>query len=373
MSCRRATSRKGLTLTELLVVVSIIVIVAGALVPLVQPVLKGRNTREAARQLSVMITGAQARAVASGRPVGIWLERAASEPTDAPDRWYAVYKVSYAEEPVPYSGDFYDSRIAVNQNAADPTVWEAFFLPDISCCQSAITLVRPGDSIRLNQRGPRYPVIGMDQFKISFRVPPTTPAPFSPARYINQPTGTPFEIFRQPRKSVAAPIELPNNTAIDLSVSGYSTLGNPTQTSFRLASPDYDIAIMFSPDGGVDNIYYISDDPNVVTFAERPASNVSILVGRSDKIGQDLNKVINVTADYQQNVDGPLGLASLEEKTNIWLTIAGHSGRTHSGPNAGISLASLANVNTNPNAFDARTLIGECRQFADTGQSLGGR
>ena len=82
---KQATARRGLTLTELLVVVSIMVIVAGALVPMVQPLLKGRNPREAARQLNVMIAGAQARAMATGRSVGIWLERAAHEPNDPPE------------------------------------------------------------------------------------------------------------------------------------------------------------------------------------------------------------------------------------------------------------------------------------------------
>lgn len=371
MSFERAKKRSGLTLTELLVVVSIMVVVAGALVPLVQPIMKGRNTREAVRQLNVMISGAQARAVAKGRPVGIWLERAAHEANEPPDRWYAVYKVYYAEEPTPYTGDFYDSRVMINKDAQDPTVWHAVFTPGTA--PSAIKLVRPGDSIRLNQRGPRYPVISLDPLKISFRVSPTTPMPFSPQRYINQPMGTRYEVFRQPKKSLVAPIEMPNNTAIDLSVSGYSTLGNPTPTSFRLADPEYDIAMMFSPDGGIDTIYYISHEPNLLTFSDRPAGNVSLLVGRSDKIGQDLNKVINVTNDYQQNSQGPMGLASLEEKTNIWMTIASHSGRTQSGPNAGLSLATLANLSGNPNAIDARTLIGECRQFADTGQSLGGR
>ena len=374
MSFERAKKRNGLTLTELLVVVSIMVVVAGALVPLVQPIMKGRNTREAVRQLNVMISGAQARAVAKGRPVGIWLERAAHEPNEPPDRWYAVYKVFYAEEPTPYTGDFYDSRVMISQNdqkASDRTIWHAVFTPGTA--PSAIKLVRPGDSIRLNQRGPRYPVISLDPLKVSFRVSPTTPMPFSPQRYINQPMGTRYEVFRQPKKSMVAPIEMPNNTAIDLSVSGYSTLGNPTPTSFRLASPEYDVAMMFSPDGGIDTIYYISHEPNVLTFSERPAGNVSLLIGRSDKIGQDLNKVINVTNDYQQNAQGPMGLASLEEKTNIWMTIASHSGRTQSGPNAGLSLATLANLSGNPNAIDARTLIGECRQFADTGQSLGGR
>ncbi|MCP4194085.1 MAG: prepilin-type N-terminal cleavage/methylation domain-containing protein [Planctomycetaceae bacterium] len=373
MAEKQATARRGLTLTELLVVVSIMVIVAGALVPMVQPLLKGRNPREAARQLNVMMAGAQARAMATGRSAGIWLERAAHEPNDPPELWYSVYKVYLAEEPVPYSGDFDDSRVAITQ--ANSGVWQANFLPDISCCQSAATLVQIGDFIRLNQRGPRYPIVGMDTTKISFTVPPQTPRPMTPARYLNSTTGTTFEIFRQPIKSASSPIEMPNNTAIDLSVSGFADLntGTPSLTKFREMSPEYDIAIMFSPDGGIDHIFFISHEPNIPTFAVRPASNISLLIGRSDKVGRDLQKATNITNDAAQNVTGPMGLASLEEKANIWLTIASHSGRVSSAENAGISLATMNTILANPGAFDARSLIGECRQYADTGQSMGGR
>ena len=51
---RRSVPR-GLTLTELLVVVSIVVVVSATLVSLVQPVLRGQQVREAARELNVYL------------------------------------------------------------------------------------------------------------------------------------------------------------------------------------------------------------------------------------------------------------------------------------------------------------------------------
>ena len=182
----------------------------------------------------------------------------------------------------------------------------------------------------------------------------------------------PFTIYRQPVKTAATPIELPNNVALDLSVSGYAHYGdlsdsltsfrrllhweNSTENGYnRTLSPEHDIVMMFSPDGGLDNVYYVSHE-HEGTFAEKPLGNVSLLVVRDDKIGKDLSGQSNivvppVTPDtfedpkkylgfqqqfYQDNIMGPLGEGSLADKTAIWVTVSGHSGRVYSAPNRGL-------------------------------------
>ena len=67
----REAIRSGLTLVELMVVVVILVILVGVVLPLAQPALKGREIREAARQVNTMFASARARAAATGRPVGV--------------------------------------------------------------------------------------------------------------------------------------------------------------------------------------------------------------------------------------------------------------------------------------------------------------
>ena len=118
--------------------------------------------------------------------------------------------------------------------------------------------------------------------------------------------GVRFSVMRRPVKSSAAPLELPRNTAIDLSVSGYGgpfespqaaiynsvmpgTIQLPLNPArFRNVSPEYDIAIMFHPRGGIDRVYYITHEPDpptglspTPTFWEIPQGALYLLIARA--------------------------------------------------------------------------------------------
>lgn len=397
--------RRGVTLTELLVVVAIMVVVAAAFVPLVQPILRGQNTREASRQLNVMIAGAQARAVALGRPVGIWMERGAHDASAPPERWFTCYRVFEAVEPVPYTGDFYDARVrlalvdgGVDADGLRYDVWRATFL---TASPGVMTQVHVGDTIRFNGRGPRYMISERRPDGILFivesaKITPDRRAMETPLKYALSPQGVTFEVFRQPIKSSNMPIELPNNVAIDFSLSGYAISPESTYQlqvpvppskllpSFRqlplelqrrmpsditdasLTYPEYDIAIMFSPKGGIDRVHYIPhehDDIDAIPLpylAEIPYGKVNLLIARDDKIGKGLDGQVNVLS-----APARLGIGSLNEQSNIWITIAGHSGRVQAGPNAALPPAMLGN--------NIEQLIPLARSLADTGQTMGGR
>src|SRR5689334_24253564 len=72
---RASRLRRGMTLIELLVVIIIMTTVVAAAIPLLSPSNDDRRTREAARGLNTYITGAQSRAIALNRPVGVALKR----------------------------------------------------------------------------------------------------------------------------------------------------------------------------------------------------------------------------------------------------------------------------------------------------------
>ncbi len=256
---------------------------------------------------------------------------------------------------------------------------------------------------------------GNNTLRVTFEVPgyvsmtPAMQLTHSPQKYLNpttpELTTVPFTIYRQPVKTAASPIELPNNVALDLSVSGNAHYGDVSDslTSFRrllhaknltengyarMLSPEHDIVIMFSPQGGLDNVYYVSHE-HIGTFAEKPLGNVSLLVVRDDKIGKDQSGQSNIvvpplTPDafedakkylsfqqqfYTDNIMGPLGEGSLADKTAIWVTISGHSGRVYSAANYGL----LVGTNISATRLDARQFIAEARLMADQGQSVGGR
>jgi prepilin-type N-terminal cleavage/methylation domain-containing protein len=418
----KSGGRRGMTLTELLVVVSIVVLLSASLVPMVQPVLRGQRVREASRQLNVYLAGAQARAVELGRPVGIWIERAGHEPIGPLNNWYTGHRLYLAEQPTSYTGDLYESRVRLLPDAADPTRWEARYdwdpqSPGLSCCdflsaslqQAAATLdprlaiALPGDMIRFNGRGPYYVIDQIDATSLKFRATVgqgmaltryVRPAPSNPSELLAYQPGVRFEIMRRPIKSNSTPLELPRNTGIDLSLSGYgppydtpylllpgydSFIYQPTSFAarFREVHPEYDIVIMFKPEGGVDRVYYVAHELDVLSFWEMPQGMISLLVARDDQIGRDSLRNL-ITPDVHENlVLGPLGEANLRDQDNIWLSISTITGRIQSSPNGdgfvdamtGVPLVNLPLTPTD----DARMFLQNARRFATTGQSMGGQ
>ena len=101
---RSAIRRGGFTLLELLVVILIMLTVTAVTIPVVAPAMKGRQVREGARLLNTFLNAARNRAIESGRPCGVWLER-------MPGLREACINVHFAEIPPAYAGDFLDSTV----------------------------------------------------------------------------------------------------------------------------------------------------------------------------------------------------------------------------------------------------------------------
>ncbi|HEX4124257.1 MAG TPA: hypothetical protein VHY37_05975, partial [Tepidisphaeraceae bacterium] len=102
MGARGTGRRRAASLIELLVVVTIVLLVTGIAIRAVTPAVEARQLREGARQFNVFVNSARNRAIATGRPMGFWIDRLAGVPE-------AGISVSYAQVPEPYSGDYADS------------------------------------------------------------------------------------------------------------------------------------------------------------------------------------------------------------------------------------------------------------------------
>ena len=68
---------RGMTLVELMMVISIMTILMAVAIPLIRPAFQDRQLREASRQINAFFAGAKARAAETGRPLACGSRRMA--------------------------------------------------------------------------------------------------------------------------------------------------------------------------------------------------------------------------------------------------------------------------------------------------------
>jgi type II secretory pathway pseudopilin PulG len=227
----------GVTLVELLVVITIMVLLLGVVLPLVQPSLEGRNIREAARQVSTFLMSAQARAISTGRTVGVVLIRDSINANLA-------YQLKLAETPAPYAGDTV-SAVAIFDTTIPNRVYLGPTATDVNPI-IANRLVAAGDLIKFNYRGRKHTISQIGNNGTLFYVDVVS-QDGSPLLATNGP----FQIYRSPRITASPPLELPSDACIDLSLSGIEPTGTFT-TDTTLSDR---IMLTFEPDGSVGAIY----------------------------------------------------------------------------------------------------------------------
>jgi type II secretory pathway pseudopilin PulG len=110
-------ARTGLTLTELLVSVAIMVVLVAAAVPILKPLNASSKNREAARQVQALFAEARGMAALRGRPVGVMLDTSLDPRVadDVEDR-DAVTRLYIAEVPPMFQGTLPGSCVV----ASDP-------------------------------------------------------------------------------------------------------------------------------------------------------------------------------------------------------------------------------------------------------------
>ena len=114
-------ARRGITLIELLVVIVILSIVTAASIPMLTSGMEQRRVREAARLVSSYISSAKSRAVETGRPSGVMIQRYTPAAITASGGGGGLQSLpGYAmslvmvDIPAPYSGDTTGSMAIVS-------------------------------------------------------------------------------------------------------------------------------------------------------------------------------------------------------------------------------------------------------------------
>ncbi len=200
-------SPSGVTLVEMLIVISIIVILTVATLKVITPAGE-RRVREAARAVNVYISSARNRAIETGRPCGVIFRRAnvGNFPT-------ASTVLDQCEVPPTYAGDQMDAVVKVqdwtyrtdawtdpfgnnhpwpywdNDTSKPPPILRTRVLKVwVRTNDFSNNVVRRGDLVQLGGQGPYYTIIEDPDSGTNFRrtvpvlpsMPPTGPPPFPP-------------------------------------------------------------------------------------------------------------------------------------------------------------------------------------------------
>jgi len=305
--------RAALTLVELLVVVTILVILTGVVIPVITPSLESRRMREAARQVNLYLNRARSMAMEKRRPVGVWLQRRQDLPQ-------AVTQLFLVEEVYPIPIDVSSARIQISTGGSATFI--GYTPQEGDCVQVNLQgpfcdLIRSGNSWVLQPRGVRQ-----------------TPPPPTPQG------GVPFQVRRigaaSFQRNLASPLELPAGLAVDTEWSGVGT--GSLAKAFAPSNAQGDILIMFSPTGEIDSVGWFTQSGQQLEYERRKVTEpIFLLVGKLNRIPQ-----------------GEDGLPNWRDLGNRWVAIMPQTGLVKT-----VELASGADYI-------------QTRRFA-AGQSMGGK
>jgi prepilin-type N-terminal cleavage/methylation domain-containing protein len=317
------STKRGVTLTELLVVMSIIMILIAAAAPKLRPALEARRTREAARALNAYFGSARNAAMSTGRACGVRIDRfVASGGTSGSPFAMNLCQVSV---PPSYGGDTTTSAATIS--VSGNTITATFTTGAYSIPANQLT----GGQFQFNNQGPLYNITGNAALSLTC----TADTSLGQLLQTSWPTGgVPYRIFRPPMKNAAAPLALPNSVAIDLQYSGVDNGATTWGTASTWANGSQPVTVMFSPNGNVDRI--IDDNGSYPVLG-----TIYFLVGKRELVENFPNTLPNNGTDLN----------------NQWIAI---------NPQTGL-------VTTAEMAVSAANNPIEQRQFAAQAENMGGR
>ena len=287
---------RGVTLVELLVVISILTVIFAVMIPRLRAVNEDRNIREAARVVASAFSKASSRAINEGL-AGLMIvpnpnfQQATSNNfgvTDFERPFFAGTRIFQMRRLPPYIGDD-ESSVAWSAVGNDgmpiPVVIDRPFghvlleEENLSEGRRARLVIRPNDEISFGGSSYRYRILGVspngeDGSRLDLTLDLNGPAPLPS---LGRPrdvehdgnSGVPFVIHRQPRVLQSSEVELPEGYLIDLRYSGPLLAGggaaamagcphnqNPPLLPSGGESEPRGIILHFDANGGVSRMFF---------------------------------------------------------------------------------------------------------------------
>ncbi len=269
-------TRRGFTLIEMLLVMSIMLVLAAMVIPKLRVVTADRKIREAARVVESMFATARDDAMVNGF-AGIEIVR-------NPNYTNGATKLFRMRILPPYAGDFVGDVASVSQNAM--TLNFEFQLPVGASYPPPINDYAVNDFVQFNLRGPLYRISGAPvggpyvlDVDLSYQVVPPLAV------------GVPFKIFRKSVRVVSSEVNLPRGQYIDLALSGF---GIPALTGTD------SVAVMYDTHGAIERFYPTYVTGGAASTGFLPPAPLFLLVA----------------SDEEAN-----GIAPLDNISNLWITV----------------------------------------------------
>lgn len=403
--------RVGMTLVELLVVIFIVLTVTALAIPVIAPAMRGRQVREASRIVTAYLAGARAEALKTGRPVGVVFETLQDQP-----EW--CFNLSQCKEPTPYAGDTIDARLAVGRvRTSDGRMLNGLNGHDWLLPTDPLARVHAGDLIKFNYQGHLYQLAfdTVDSiWYLGTRITPDVwaiqPDPSVPPTIIPEPTGTPppgafmlqsgdwnmhsattkspaeiaaaaYQVFRQPKRSDTAPVQLPAGVVIDMNYSGDDigpfvirdrSAGGFPGTDYEndphvgtLVPVTGSITVMFSPNGLVEKLY--RHNSAGVLQAIRPTGQIHFLLGERERVPVTAVETLAGVQSLQGDAEAQIETFNYQDLDSFWITINPRSGKVDSTENS--ASTPIANPPATPIVGPIADGVRQSRIFATEGKA----
>ena len=383
--------RFGMTLIELMVVTTIILMLVAISVPVVRPMLASRKQSDAAATLEVFLNQSKIRALETGRPCGVRFERYTDNNVlDGNTQVFPNNDVCIVmrqvEVPPPYAGNSMNSMVLVNRSS--PFSADLIFT-DTTEYAFWNQMVSTGDKIQFDNQGPYYSITSatMNSSGEGVRISGGYGANASPIRDISQ-QAVSFKVLRAPQPTLTAPVGFPTGIVVDLQYSGMKDgdPAGPVSDPTSLLKPVGDfgtmdglqegqgftamdktpVVIMFSPAGDVMS-YQKGDDGPLP-----PNESIHFLIGRWERSGNYWAKDSDgfwhrcETAIDAENRGVPFylpddNLRNYADLSNFWVTINPRTGSVSTNPVA-------------PHDGTGKNPLGQSRAYSRTPQfNMGGQ